>query len=357
MRSAALRLVENDPPTILSVATGVPRHRLSQVDIAAMAAQVFDPARSEIEKLLPAFEHAQIEARYASVPLDWFHRPHGWAERNRIYLETAIDLLCVSASEALRQADRRPCDISAIVVVSTTGIATPSLDAILLNRLGLPPTALRLPIFGLGCAGGVVGLGHAAALARTLPEGDVLFLAVELCTVTFRNTDQSRSNIIGTALFGDGAAAMVIGRPGSPGLRLGPAGMRTWPGMLDVMGWTVEDDGLGVVFSRDIPGIVRLRMRAAVEAFLAECGLTTRDLAGLICHPGGVKVLEAMEQAFDLRPKGLTAAREILRDYGNMSAVTVLFVLQRMIRDGLAGRHLMSALGPGFSAGFQIIEG
>jgi len=243
------------------------------------------------------------------------------------------------------------------VVASTTGIATPSLDAVLLNRLGLPETIVRLPIFGLGCAGGVIGLSHAAALARTLPDGDVLFLAVELCSTTFRRTDMSKSNIIGAALFGDGAAAMVIGRPGSSGLRLGSSGMHTWPDSLRVMGWEVEDDGLGVLFSRDIPTLVREEMRPAADAFLARCGLTTRDLAGYVCHPGGVKVLDALEQAFDLAPGTMAAARDILRDYGNMSAVTVLFVLQRMMRDGLAGRHLMSALGPGFSAGFQIIEG
>src|SRR5689334_1454476 len=166
----------------------------------------------------------------------------------------------------------------------------------------------------------------------------------------------SQSNIIGAALFGDGAAALVIGRPGSSGLRLGPAGTQTWPDSLRVMGWDVEDDGLGVLFSRDIPTLVREEMRPAADAFLARCGLTRRDLANYVCHPGGVKVLDALELAFDLPAGAMVEAREILREYGNMSAVTVLFVLQRMIQRGLSGRHLMSALGPGFSAGFQIIE-
>jgi len=130
-----------------------------------------------------------------------------------------------------------------------------------------------------------------------------------------------------------------------------------WLTLVRFMGWDVEDDGLGVLFSRDIPTLVREEMRPAADAFLERCGLTVRDLAGYVCHPGGVKVLDALEQAFDLVPGTMVRAREILRDYGNMSAVTVLFVLQRMIGDGLAGRHLMSALGPGFSAGFQIIEG
>jgi alkylresorcinol/alkylpyrone synthase len=356
MKSAALRLAENDPPTILSVATAVPRFRLDQAEVARAAARVFDRERSDIERLLPVFDNAGVATRYSTVPMEWYFQPHGWRERNQRYLANAVELLERAARHALEQAGRAPSDIAAVVVVSTTGIATPSLDALLLNRMDLKPTILRLPIFGLGCAGGVIGLSHAAALARTLPDGDVLFLAVELCSVTFRRDDMSKSNIIGAALFGDGAAALVIGRPGSSGLRLGPSGMHTWPDSLRVMGWDVEDDGLGVLFSRDIPALVRDDMRAAADAFLARCGLTAREVAGYICHPGGIKVLAALEQAFDLPPGTLAEAREVLRDYGNMSAVTVLFVLERMMRRRLSGRHLMSALGPGFSAGFQIIE-
>lgn len=356
MTLAALRLVENDPPTILSVATAVPRFALHQAEVAALAPRLFDRERSEIDRLMPVFENAGIATRYSCVPLDWYLRPHSWRERNQLYLDNAIDLLTQAATDALSQSGRRPRDIAAVVVASTTGIATPSLDAVLMNRLGLRSGIMRLPIFGLGCAGGVVGLSHAANLARTLGDGDVLFLTVELCALTFRHGDLSKSNIIAAALFGDGASAMVIGRPGSPGMRLGPSGMKTWPDSLDVMGWHVEDDGLGVLFSRDIPSLVRGDLRSAADEFLASVDLSVRNLAGLVCHPGGVKVLEALEDAFDMAPGSLWAAREVLRDYGNMSAVTVLFVLRRMMEQGLAGRHLMSALGPGFSAGFQILD-
>lgn len=356
MTQAALRLIENDPPTILSVGTAVPAHVMRQAELAALAPRMFDPQRSEVERLMPVFDHAGIETRYSCVPLDWYLQPHGWHERNALYVENAVELLAAAATDALAEAGRKPSDIAAVVVASTTGIATPSLDALLLNRLGLSPDVMRLPIFGLGCAGGVAGLGHAAALARTLPDGDVLFLAVELCALTFRQGDMSNSNIIAAALFGDGAAAMVIGRPGSPGVRLGPAGMKTWPNTEAVMGWHVEDDGFGVLFTRDIPYLVRSRLRAATNGFLARHGFSRRDLAGFVCHPGGTKVLEALEEVFDLPAGGLLAAREVLRDHGNMSAVTVLFVLRRMIQDGLAGRHLMSALGPGFTAAFQILE-
>jgi alkylresorcinol/alkylpyrone synthase len=356
MRSAALRLLENDPPTLLAVATTVPEHRLDQDEVAAVALRLFDRDRSEIERLMPVFENAGIASRHSCVPFDWYRQPHGWRERNRLYLENATELLAAAAERALAEAGRRPRDIAAVVAVSTTGIATPSLDALMLNRLGLSPDVLRLPIFGLGCAGGVIGLSHAVSLARGLEQGDVLFLAVELCSLTFRKDDLSKSNIIGSALFGDGAAALVIGRPGSPGVRFGPSGSHTWPGSLDVMGWHVEDDSLGVLFSRDIPSLVRSDMRPAADRFLARCDLTMRDVAGLVCHPGGIKVLDALEAAFALQPGALQAARDVLHEYGNMSAVTVLFVLQRMLQQGLAGRHLMTALGPGFSAGFQLLE-
>src|SRR6185295_2701292 len=138
--------------------------------------------------------------RHSCVPLDWYLSPHGWRERNQLYVKNAIELLSEAADRALAMANRQPRDIGAVVLVSTTGIATPSLDAILLQRLNLPETIIRLPIFGLGCAGGVVGLSHAARLARCLPDGDVLFLAVELCALTFRQGDMSKSNIVAAAL-------------------------------------------------------------------------------------------------------------------------------------------------------------
>jgi len=356
MRSAALRLLENDPPSLLSIATKVPPHRLAQGQVASIAPLLFDRSRSEIDRLMPVFDNDGIATRYSCVPIDWYLEPHGWRERNALYLENAVELLTEAAKDALAAAGRTPKDIAAVVVASTTGIATPSLDALLLNRLGLPSGIQRLPIFGLGCAGGVIGLGHAVALARGLDHGDVLFLAVELCALTFRQGDLSKSNIVAAALFGDGAAAMVIGRPGSDGIRFGPSGTHTWPDSLDVMGWHVEDDGLGVLFSRDIPSLVRTDFRPATDAFLARYGLTHGDLAGFVCHPGGVKVLDALEEAFALAPGTMVDARDVLREHGNMSAVTVLFVLERMLARGLKGRHLMSALGPGFSAGFQLLE-
>lgn len=343
-------------PTILSIATAVPPFCLEQSSVAAMAPQLFDPDRSDVARLMPVFSHAGIERRHSCVPLDWYRQPHGWEERNNLYLKHAVALLKAAAAEALERAARQARDIAAVVTVSTTGIATPALDAVLMNELGLSSNIRRLPIFGLGCAGGVVGLSHAADIARAHPDGDTLFLVVELCALTFRQGDMSNSNIVATALFGDGAAAMVLGRPGSDGVRLTHSGMHTWPDSLDVMGWHVADDGLGVLFSRDIPTLVRQDMRLAAEQFLARHELSLEDITGFVCHPGGMKVLDALEDIFALPRGGLGAARDILRHYGNMSAATVMFVLQRMLQDGLSGRHMMSALGPGFSVGFQLLE-
>jgi alkylresorcinol/alkylpyrone synthase len=343
-------------PTILSIATAVPPFALRQSDVAAIAPALFDGVRSNVEYLMPVFGNAGIDTRYSCMPIDWYRSPHGWAERNQLYLKHAVALLKQAATAALAQAGRDPADIANVVTVSTTGIATPALDAILMNELGLPSQIRRLPVFGLGCAGGALGLSHAADLARAHPEGDTLLLVVELCALTFRQGDMSNSNIVASALFGDGAAALVLGRPGSVGPRLTASGMYTWPNSLDVMGWKVADDGLGVLFSRDIPALVRQDMGGAIAAFLADQQLSLDDIDGFICHPGGMKVLDALEDILGLARGGMTEARDVLRSFGNMSAVTVLFVLERCLRRGLSGRCLVSALGPGFSAGFQLLE-
>jgi alkylresorcinol/alkylpyrone synthase len=213
----------------------------------------------------------------------------------------------------------------------------------------------RLPLFGLGCAGGVIGLARAGELARAPPHPRVLFLVVELCALAFRKDDVSKSNIVATALFGDGAAAAVIACDGE-GPAFGGSGEHTWPNSLDVMGWEVAADGLKALFSRDIPTLVRGQMRTVAAEFLAKHGLAFADIDHFACHPGGAKVLTALEEAFGLAEDSLTESRGVLRDFGNMSAVTVLFVLERMLAAGVRGRMLMTALGPGFTAAFQLLE-
>jgi len=342
-------------PRLLALATAVPPHVLHQSEVRARARHLFAGTDEDIERLLPVFENAGIATRYSCVPIEWYDTPSGWRERNRVYLENAVLLLEGVTRACLAQADLPPQAIDAIVVVSTTGIATPSLDALLMERLGLRRDVQRLPIFGLGCAGGVLGLARAAALARTAPDSRVLFLVVELCALCFRKNDFSKSNIVATALFGDGAAGAIVSGSGS-GPRLGAAGEYTWPQSLDIMGWQVEEDGLKALFSRDIPALVRGRLGDVAEAFLARNGLALDDIGAFVCHPGGAKVLTALEKAYGLAEGTLVEGRRVLRDFGNMSAATVFFVLERMLRHGVKRRMLLSALGPGFTAGFLILD-
>lgn len=348
------------PPTprLLSLATALPPHRLSQADVRDWAGRTFGGRRRDVERLLPAFDNAGIDARYSCVPLEWYDAPRGWKARNDLYLDNALELVRRAAEAALAEAGLAASEIDAVVSVSTSGIATPSLDARLIDALGLRSDVQRTPLFGLGCAGGVLGLARAGEIAAVRPGRRVLIVVVELCGLTFRRGDVSKSNVIATALFGDGAAAAVLSTDG-PGSApaLTAAGEHTWPDSLDVMGWHLEDDGFGVLFSRDIPRLVERDFAPVLDAFLARHGWARDDLAGHVCHPGGAKVIAALEQVFGLGDGDLDDAREVLRACGNMSAATVLFVLRRGLDRGLApGRHLLSALGPGFTAGFAVLE-
>jgi alkylresorcinol/alkylpyrone synthase len=348
----------SSPARILAVSTAVPPYVLDQDDVTYRISLALGPRSREIVRLLPMFGNTGIARRYSCVPIEWYEGTHDWPERNRIYLESALDLLEEATRSALEQAGRQPDDIDAIVVVSTTGIATPSLDALLMERMGLRRTVRRLPIFGLGCAGGTIGLARAATMASTTPGKLVLFLVVELCALSFRRDDLTKSNIVATALFGDGAAAALLLSSADGGPAVVAGGEYTWPDSLDVMGWDVTGEGLKAIFSRDIPNLVTTQLHDVAVTFLAERGLTLRDVDRFVCHPGGAKVIDALETAYEVEPGTLFESREVLRDYGNMSAATVMFVLERTMSNGARpwNRALVSALGPGFTAGFTLLE-
>ena len=346
-------------PRLLSLATAVPRHVLHQHEIVERARRIFADSKSAaIETMLGVYGNAGIETRYSCVHPDWYEASHGWAEKNRLYLENALTLSVKASEAALAEAGLNPENIDCLITVSTTGIATPSIDAMVMDALPFRCNVERLPIFGLGCAGGVIGLARAASMARLAPGRRVLLIVVELCGLTFRRGDSSKSNIVAAALFGDGAAAAVIGNDdngvGEPAITA--SGEHTWRGSLDIMGWSVEDDGLGVLFSRDIPNLTRTAFRAAALDYLAPQGQSFCDIDEFVCHPGGAKVLDALEEAFGLGRGSLAASRAVLRDYGNMSAVTVLFVLRRILDADRKGRWLLSALGPGFTAAFLTLD-
>jgi alkylresorcinol/alkylpyrone synthase len=338
-------------PRLLALKSAVPPFVLDQSDVSVRAGALFQ-SRRDMTRLLPVFENTGIERRYSCVPIDWYSEPHGWTDRNALYIENALALFEKLTIDLLAQAKLRREDIDAIVVSSTTGIATPSLDALVVEKMGLNRDIRRLPIFGLGCAGGVVGLTRAAELATAHPGSRVLFLVVELCALTFRKDDTSKSNIVATALFGDGAAGAIISTDGD-GPVIGPGGEHTWPDSLGIMGWDVQEDGLKAIFSQSIPALVANDFQPILHRFLAKNDLKLSDVEGFACHPGGAKVLDALEDAFGIPRGALAESRGVLRDYGNMSAVTALFVLERM--DWRARRIMMTALGPGFSAVFLMV--
>jgi alkylresorcinol/alkylpyrone synthase len=344
---------------IASVAVAVPPYVLEQPEITERVRAQFQSSEV-VQRLLPVFENTGISRRYSCVPVEWYYHEHGWPERNEIYRRSAVALLERAATDALAQARLQPEQIDTIVTVSTTGIATPSLDALLMERLPFRRTLRRLPIFGLGCVGGAIGLARAASMASAHPGTNVLFLAVELCELWFRRDDLTKSNIVATALFGDGAAGAVLSG-NLEGPRVTTAGEYTFAKTLDVMGWDVASDGLQAIFSRDIPALVENELRAVLDAYLAETSLTRSDVDHFLAHPGGTKVLDALERAFGVVPGSLEDSRGVLREYGNMSSVTLLFVLERALRKGsLANgpwrRAVLSAMGPGFTAAFVSLE-
>jgi alkylresorcinol/alkylpyrone synthase len=346
-------------PRIVSLATAVPRHRITQAEAKAFGRRVFAGRGAELDRLLPVYANAGIAARYSTLPTDELVRPRGWRESMQAYRAGALDLLQEAATKCLARASYRPADVDGIVVASTTGVVTPTLDALLMERMPFRRDVKRLPIFGLGCAGGVLGLARTGALDRAEPAETWLFLVVELCCLTFRPGDQSKSNVIASALFGDGAAAALVtcdDTRGGRGPVLSQWGEYTWPDSLDVMGWRVEEDGLGVLFSRDIPTLVRNDLRPRIDAFLARHGLAAGDIDGWLFHPGGMKVLDALEDGLQMERGALRQARGVLRDFGNMSAATVLFVMEKALQEGMTGRLFAGALGPGFTAGFLLLE-
>jgi alkylresorcinol/alkylpyrone synthase len=348
---------------VYAVATAYPKHILRQDDVAAKAAHIFGHKPEYFRRMAKAYGNAGVERRHSCVPLDWYLEPHGWPERAALYEEHSIALLQEAAVACMGSVKVSADEIGATVVVSSTGIVTPSLDSLIQGPLSLKPTVQRLPIFGLGCAGGVIGLSRAAALASSMPGQWVLFLCVELCGLTFRASDDSKANLIGTAIFGDGAAAILVKasvggnvQESAPVATINAWGEHTWPNSRAMMGWRVEEDGLGVVFSPDIPNAVRKELRPVTDAFLARNDLELENLDGVLCHPGGEKVLAALEGALDLSDDALIHARTVLRDRGNMSAVTVLAVLEQAIQSREKGHHLMTALGPGFTAGMALLN-
>jgi alkylresorcinol/alkylpyrone synthase len=356
-------------PRIVAVATATPRYTTSQADARAVAGRLFGDLLRDEPRLLDVFDNSGIETRHSCVPAEWVMTNRTFAEKNARYVEEATALACDVARRVLERAHLEPADIDHVIYISSTGIATPSIDALVANRIGLRGDVRRTPLWGLGCAGGSAGLARAREFALANPRARVLVIALELCSLTFLADDRSKRNLVALSLFADGAAAVVITGPDVPlnGARgaARPLSMRAshstlWKDTLDVMGWEMDESGLRVVFSRSIPSIVVEHVRPSLDAFLAAHALTLADVRHLVAHPGGSRVLRAYEQALELPAAALDHARDVLRGFGNMSSPSCLFVLERFQDAGdiRGGDHaVIMALGPGFSAEYVLVRG
>ncbi|QRG65592.1 type III polyketide synthase [Brevibacillus choshinensis] len=352
-------------PRIEAVATAVPPYVITQEDSMKLARRFFQDAFPDIDRLLGVFGNSQIHKRHLCMPLDWYESERHFAEKNKLYVANAEELAAQAARNCLGKAKLSADSIDCLMFVSSTGIATPSLDSRLVNRLGMRSDVTRVPLWGLGCAGGAMGLSRACEYARAYPERRVLLVSVELCGLTFIRQDMSKSNLVATCLFGDGAAAVLIEgdhagsqEQSSPRPYFRGARTTTWPDTLDVMGWEVTEPGLKVVFSRDIPSLIHQSMRENVDTFLTPHDTSVDRLRHFIFHPGGAKVLTAYQRSLGLSAEATRLSSEVLRDFGNMSSPTVLFVLEKsMERNWEPGDlGLLAALGPGFSSEMLLLE-
>jgi alkylresorcinol/alkylpyrone synthase len=342
--------------SLLSLATAVPPHVVEQAEAKALAREAFGGNKALFDRLSTVFDNAGIAKRHIVAPQHWYGENHGWQDRNAVYLDAAEQLFVEAATAAIEKAGLTPDEIDGIVTVSTTGIATPSLEARAFSKVGFRPDVRRVPVFGLGCAGGVNGLSIASRLAAAEPGTMWLFVTVETCSISIRLDSADPAAIVATALFGDGAAAAVVTSAVHSLAHIAGSAEKLWPDTLRIMGWDVEDPGLAVVFDRAIPPFIEAELAQAVNEMCDRLGITRDEIDRFCCHPGGVKVIDAIESALDLNQGELNLEREVLRDYGNMSAPTVMFVLERLLEHGLPQKVMMTAFGPGFTCAGMLLE-
>ncbi|KAB2952542.1 type III polyketide synthase [Heliorestis acidaminivorans] len=350
---------------ILAVGTAVPEQMVSQKEARQFAEKLFQEDFRDLNRLLEVFERSQIKKRHFCMPPDWFQKKVSFREKNKLYQEEAIKLGMKAIDNCLQKAKLSLEEIDSFIFVSSTGIATPSIDMHIANKMQMPKHIRRMPLWGLGCGGGAIGISRACE--QTLAhQGDyILLLSLELCGLTFMHSDRSKSNLIATSLFADGSAATLLRHDRTEQYGeafVGPEVLDWqsyyWPESLDIMGWDVTEEGLKVLFSRHIPNLVKKEIGPIVEAFLAKQGLTVKDIDWFIAHPGGLKVLDAYEEALKLPSHKTAISREVLCQYGNMSSATVLFVLEKTIeqKPPVGSYGLITALGPGFCSELLLVR-
>jgi len=319
-------------------------------------ARFFNPER--LERL---HRNVLVGGRHLALPIEDYAGLTTWGKANDAWIRVAQEVGGAAVLDALRRAGLAPADVDAIFFVTVTGVATPSIDARLVNRLGLPLRIKRLPIFGLGCVAGAAGIARAADYVRAFPDQVAVLLSVELCSLTLQEEDLSIPNLIASGLFGDGAAAAVVvgeSRP-EPGPRIVATRSIFYPDSEDVMGWDISETGFKIVLSAEVPVVAQRFLRGDVDTFLADHGLTRADIASWVCHPGGPKVLEAMQEALEVSEEALGVTWESLRRVGNLSSTSVLLVLAETLdhhRPAPGSWGMLLAMGPGFCSELVLLQ-
>ena len=347
-------------PRILSVGKALPPHYVEQDALLAAFRELWGEKHFNLERLEQIHRAVRVGGRHLALPLEAYQGLESFAARNAAWIEAAVAVGTDAVRSALLAADVAPSQVDHLYFVTVTGIATPSIDARLVEPLGLRADVKRAPIFGLGCVAGAAGLARVADVLRAVPGEVAVLLAVELCSLTLQREDLSIPNIIASGLFGDGAAAAVLdGGARNRGPRIVATRSVFYPGTERAMGWDVVDSGFKVVLSPAVPQLIRDKLRSDVGSFLQARGLRRQDIRHWICHTGGPRVLEAVEEALELPGGALRRSWESLQSVGNLSSASVLFVLSDLLASGEArpgDTGLLLAMGPGFCSELVLLE-
>jgi alkylresorcinol/alkylpyrone synthase len=345
---------------IAAVGSALPEHFYDQDTLLAAFRRHWADRLFNTDRLEALHRNVLVGGRHLALPMEEYARLESWGDANDAWIRVAQEVGGEAVLKALAAADLRVEDVNVLVFVTVTGVATPSLDARLMNRLRLPAKVRRMPVFGLGCVAGAAGVARAADLLRGVHREVAVMLSVELCSLTLQRDDLSIPNLIASGLFGDGAAAAVLvgeGRP-SPGPSVVATRSVFYPDSEEVMGWEVDERGFRIVLSAEVPEMVSRYLRRDVDEFLCEHGLRRSDVGVWISHPGGPRVLEAMEEALELPDGALELSWRTLREVGNLSSTSVLLVLEKVLEEppppGSWG--LMAAMGPGFCSELVLLK-
>jgi alkylresorcinol/alkylpyrone synthase len=346
---------------IAGVGKAFPPHYYSQEELLAALCRIWVGRNGNRERLEALHRRVSVGGRHLALPLADYERLETWGQANDAWIRAAVDVGESAVHDALRAAALDVADVDALFFVTVTGVATPSIDARLMNRLKLREGVTRVPIFGLGCVAGAAGLARAADYVRAYPDRVALLLSVELCSLTLQAADASVGNMIATGLFGDGAAAVVVSGSERPanGPRIVASRSVFYPDSERVMGWDISEKGFRIVLSAEVPEMVLAHLGRDVDAFLEAHGLCRGDIDAWISHPGGPKVLEAMQTALDLPREALAHCWRSLAEVGNLSSASVLLVLEQTLASDrpAPGRHgVVLAMGPGFCSELVLLR-